>query len=110
MSYSNIKVFDHNQIDYIIHQKNYSLWRISDSMFDIIKNEHGTYGEFYDFMITLKMDPITKNIINYELKISTDNKEINNNKEFIEETINDIMNKPITLQDFSFELIERIPL
>ena len=104
MSYSKIKVFDHNQIDYIIRQKNYSLWRISDSMFDIIKNEHGTYGEFYDFMITLKMDPITKNIINYELKISTDN------KEFIEETINDIMNKPITLQDFSFELIERIPL
>ena len=33
-------------IDCIIRKHNYSLWRYCTNKFDIIKNEHGTYGEY----------------------------------------------------------------
>lgn len=46
---------DYNIIDYIIRKKNYSLYRYNKETFDIIKNESGTYGEFYDFIIKIHL-------------------------------------------------------
>lgn len=46
---------DYRIIDYIIRKKNYSLWRYCKNKFDIIKNEHGTYGEYYDFIIKIEL-------------------------------------------------------
>lgn len=46
---------DHHIIDYIIRKQNYSLWRVCKNKFDIIKNEHGTYGEYSDFIINIEV-------------------------------------------------------
>lgn len=44
---------DYHIIEYIIRKKNYSLWNYGNNKFDITKNEHGVYGEYYDFIIKI---------------------------------------------------------
>lgn len=62
---------DYHTIDYIIRKNNYSLWCHSETNFDIIKNEHGTYGEYYDFVINVELN-IERNISKYNIIIDND--------------------------------------
>lgn len=93
---------DYHIIDYIIRQKNYSLWRSCENKFDIIKNEHGTYGEYYDFIISIVLDN------NYIVKCDV----ITHDKEYKKEIqifINEITSKcNIKLDKFCFAIVDRL--
>ena len=78
---------DYHLIDYIIRPKNYSIWPICKNKYDIIKNEHGTYGEFYDFIISLYLDENTHSIVNCDI-IADDNEYKQNIKKVVDEIIN----------------------
>ena len=58
---------DYHIIDYIVRKKNYSLWRSCKNKFDIIKNEHGTYGEYNDFVIKIELCDNNNYIINVDV-------------------------------------------
>ena len=38
-------------IDIILRKHNYSIMKVKKDILYIIKNEHGTYGEFNDFIL-----------------------------------------------------------
>lgn len=90
-------MLDYNQIEYIIRRKNYCLWKITDGKFDIIKNEHGTYGEYFDFIITVKIVPETCIVNSWKI---TNNG--TSSKEYIQE-IEDKINRLICDKDVLFE-------
>ncbi len=95
---------NYHMIDYIIRPKNYSIWCLCKNKFDIIKNEHGTYGEFYDFIISLELDENTYNIVMWN--IQTDNNEY---KKEIIKIIDEIMQKEnIKLDEFCFAIVDRL--
>ena len=99
-------MFDYNQIDYIIKKKNYCLWKITDDTIDIIKNEHGTFGEYFDFIITIKID-INTNIVS-TWKISNSGTSSKNYIQEIESKINNIMYKDILFEDMCFAIADKI--
>jgi|LauGreDrversion4_2_1035121.scaffolds.fasta_scaffold106618_2 hypothetical protein len=59
--------YDYNQIVYIMQQKNFCLFKISNYTFNIIKNEHGTFGEFFDYLITLTVDSKTNYVVDWKI-------------------------------------------
>lgn len=99
-------MFDYSQIDYIIKKKKYCLWKITDDTFDIIKNEHGTFGEHFDFIITAKID-LNTNIIS-AWKISNNGTSSKNYIQEIEEKIKNIMYKDILFEDMCFAIADKI--
>jgi cation transport regulator ChaC len=59
--------YDYNQIVYIMQQKKFSVFKHSERVINIIKNEHGTFGEFFDYLITVKVDPKTNYVIHWSI-------------------------------------------
>lgn len=99
-------MLDYKQIDYIIQRKNYCLWKITDDTFDIIKNEHGTFGEYFDFIITVKID-INTNIVS-SWKISNNG---TSSKEYIQEIeckLKNIIFTDILCEDMCFAIANKI--
>lgn len=62
--------YDYNQIVYIMQQKKFSLFKISNSVFNIIKNEHGTFGEFFDYLISITVNTKTNCVIHWTISDS----------------------------------------
>jgi len=94
---------DYHIIDYNIRKKNYSLWRCCKNKYDIIKNEHGTYGEYNDFIITIMLCN-NNYIINFD--VISDNKEYN--KE-IEKIVTEIIESGnIKFDEFCFAVVDRL--
>ena len=85
---------DYHIIDYIIRKNNYSLWRSCKNKFEIIKNEHGTYGEYYDFIIKIELDDNNNDIINFN--VATDDEEYG-------KKINKIVNEIIVSGNIQFD-------
>lgn len=100
-------MLDYTQIDYIIRRKNFCLWKITDEKFDIIKNEHGTYGEYFDFIITVKIVPQTYVVKSW--KISNNG---TSGKEYIQEIEGKIKNimreKEVLLETMCFEISDKL--
>ena len=65
---------DYHIIDYIIRKKNYSLWRSCKNKFNLIKNEHGTYGEYNDFVIKIEICDNSNSILGVDV--------VSNHKEY----------------------------
>jgi sensor histidine kinase YesM len=82
--------YDYNQIVYIMQQKNFCLFKISNYKFNIIKNEHGTFGEFFDYLITITIDPKTNYIIYWAISDTGTSTEEYINK--VESQLNTIFN------------------
>jgi hypothetical protein len=59
--------YDYNEIVYIMQQKKFSVFKHSDRVIDIIKNERGTFGEFFDYIVTLTVDPKTDYVIHWTI-------------------------------------------
>lgn len=55
---------------HLLKKKNFSLFMIDNSNIDITKNEHGTWGEFNDYVISVKIDNKTNKVISWSVKIS----------------------------------------
>jgi len=56
-------------IDCIIRKHNYSLWRYCTNKFDIIKNEHGTYGEYNDFIIRIELCDNHIHVVKFDIVV-----------------------------------------
>ncbi len=66
-------------IDIILKKNNYSIMKIKRDTFYIIKNEHGTYGEFNDFILEVKINPENNIVLNWSInEISVDKNILNN--------------------------------
>ncbi len=92
---------DYHIIDYIIRKKNYSLWRFCKNKFDIIKNEHGTYGEYYDFIIQIEVCD-NNYIINVDV-ISDDK----NYEKQIKKIVNEIIvSENVQFDKFCFAILD----
>jgi hypothetical protein len=99
-------MFDYSQIDYIIRKQKYCLWKLTDDTFDIIKNEHGTFGEYFDFIITVKIDINTNIVSTWE--ISNSGTSSKNYIQEIEGKINNIVYKDILIEDMCFSIANKI--
>ena len=99
-------MLDYKQIDYIIRKKKYGLWKITDNTFDIIKNEHGTFGEYFDFIITVIIDTNTNIVKSWNISNSgTSNKE---RIQKIESSMKNIMYQDILFEDMCFSIADKI--
>jgi hypothetical protein len=66
-------------IDIILAKNNYSIMKVKTDTFYIIKNEHGTYGEFNDFILEVKINPENNIVLNWSInEISVDKNILNN--------------------------------
>ena len=66
-------------IDIILSKNNYSIMKVKRDTFYIIKNEHGTYGEFNDFILEVKINPENNIVLNWSInEISVDKNILNN--------------------------------
>ena len=93
---------DYHIIDYIVRKKNYSLWRSCKNKFDIIKNEHGTYGEYNDFVIKIELCDNNNYIINVD--VISDDKDY---EKKIKKIVNEIIVSGNTqLDKFCFTIID----
>lgn len=93
---------DYHIIDQIIRKKNYSLWRSCKNKFDIIKNEHGTYGEYYDFIIKIELCNNTNYIINVD--VMSDDKDL---EKKIKKIVNDInVSGNVQFDKFCFAILD----
>jgi hypothetical protein len=54
-------------IDIILRKYNYSIMKLNADTFYIIKNEHGTYGEFNDFILEVKINPDTNMVLKWSI-------------------------------------------
>ncbi len=84
---------DYHIIDYIIRKKNYSIWRSCKNKFELTKNEQGTYGEYYDYIIKIDVSD-ENNIINFDV-VADDN--------FSQLKIKNIVNDIITSGNIQFD-------
>ena len=92
---------DDHIIDYIIRKKNYSLFRTCKNNYDIIKNEHGTYGEYYDFIIKIELCD-NNNIINVD--VISDDKDC---EKQIKKIVNDItVSGNVQFDKFCFAILD----
>lgn len=66
-------MFDYNIIKYILRKKNFSLYLVNDDEIDIIKNENGTYGEFNDFIINIKINKYTNKVLSWKVILPNKN-------------------------------------
>ena len=66
-------MIDYNIIEYIIKKKNFSLYIINIDEIDIIKNEYGTYGEYNDFIINIKIDRYTDEVLEWKVILQNEN-------------------------------------
>ena len=83
-------------IDIILRKNNYSIMKVKTDTFYIIKNEHGTYGEFNDFILEVKINTETNMVLNWAInEISIDKNILNN-----------LSKEQISLFQFCKELIE----
>ena len=93
---------DYHLIDYIIRKKNYSLWRSCEHKFEIIKNEHGTYGEYNDFVIKVELSNNNTNVVSVE--VVSDDKEY---EKHIKTVVNEIIVSGTTQFDkFCFAIVD----
>ncbi len=97
-------MMDYQQIDYNIRKHNYSLWRLDKNRIDIIKNEHGTYGEFNDFIVSTQFDPNTGIILQWKVNINNDH---------IKQTVitfleTHLTNKQITFEELCLQLANKL--
>ncbi len=65
-------------IDIILRKHNYSIMKVKKDILYIIKNEHGTYGEFNDFILEVKINPENNMILNWSVNEISVNKDILN--------------------------------
>ncbi len=66
-------------VDIILGKNNYSTMKVKRDTFYIIKNEHGTYGEFNDFILEVKINPENNMVLNWSInEISVDKNILNN--------------------------------
>jgi hypothetical protein len=56
-------------LSYKLKAYNFTLLKLKDGQIILIKNENGTYSEFYDFEIDIKFDENTKYILDYKLTL-----------------------------------------
>ena len=55
-------------IEIILRRKNYSIMKVKEDTFYISKNEHGTYGEFNDFVLQVKINPKNNMVVNWHIE------------------------------------------
>lgn len=82
-------------IDIILRKHNYSTMKVKSDTLYIIKNEHGTYGEFNDFILEVKLNTDNNIVLNWFIR------EISIDKNIL---IN-LSKKQISLFEFCEELI-----
>jgi hypothetical protein len=82
-------------IDIMLTKNNYSMMKVKNDTFYIIKNEHGTYGEFNDFILEVKINPENNMVLNWSInEISVD-----------KNVLNELSKEEISLFQFCKELI-----
>ena len=82
-------------IEIILRKHNYSIMKIKKDMYYVIKNEHGTYGEFSDFTLEMQINPTLNIVTNWTI-----------NDISVDENILNILSKcPVSLTQFCKELI-----
>tara|TARA_B100000073_G_scaffold303411_2_gene271452 strand:+ start:1910 stop:2200 length:291 start_codon:yes stop_codon:yes gene_type:complete len=92
---------DYHIIDHIIRKKNFSLFPICKNKYYIIKNEHGTYGEYYDFIIKIELCD-NNNIINVD--VISDDKDC---EKQIKKIVNDItVSGNVQFDKFCFAILD----
>lgn len=96
-------MLDYNQINYIINKKNYSLWRISDTKYDITKNEYGTYDEYYDLKIFIEIDELTSIVKYWSIYSGGDIP-----SEQFEHKLRNMYNSNILFENFCFAIANEI--
>ena len=80
------------KMKYKLQLNNFSLYQMEQhtdyNKLFITKNEHGTYDEFYDYSIVLKIDVITKYILDYSILKQNDDYNILKIKNIFENNVN----------------------
>jgi len=81
-------------MNYILIKHNYSVMRVKQDTYYIIKNERGTYSELNDYVLEVKLSPDNKTVLSWTIKELSINKAV----------LKGIPKAPISLAQFCEEL------
>lgn len=66
-------MIDYYIIERDLRKKNFTLYMNNDFDIDIIKNEHGTYSEHNDFVVNVKIDKTTTEVLEWVVNLQRKN-------------------------------------